>query len=199
MQLKRSSILRGLLLVMAVSVVTAACGGGGRTTGEGASPAPATTQAATTPPPTSSADPLQGEWRTEFTCQQSVQAIRARLSEEQILEQIGSWESFLEGEGGEPTKDDPCHGATAAHALVARFAEGNLALCDGKTGACDVHATYELSGDHSIVVEDTEGNLCEPCPVTWGFELGGDRLTFHVAPDPWVIGTWEAAPWTRES
>ncbi len=197
MQLRRSSIIRGFLLVAAMSVVTAACGGGGRTTEQGASQAPATTQAATNPPATTSADPLQGEWRTEYTCQQSVRAIRARLSEKKILKQIGSWESYLEEFGGKPSEDDPCHGATGTDARLARFADGNLALCDAKTGGCEVHATYQVNGDH-LTVDDPEGNLC-PCPGTWDFEIAGDQLTFHTDADSYVIGTWEAAPWTRES
>ncbi len=198
MQLRRSSIIRGFLLVAAMSVVTAACGGGGRTPEQGASQAPATTHAATNPPATTSADPLQGEWRTEYTCQQSVRAIRARLSEKKILKQIGSWESYLEEFGGKPSEDDPCHGAIGTDARLARFADGNLTLCDAKTGGCEVHATYQVNGDHQTIVDDPEVNLC-PCPATWDFEIARDRLTFHTHADAYVIGTWEAAPWTRES
>jgi len=199
MQLRRSSIAGGFL-VAAMSLVVAACGGGGQTTGQGASQAPATTQAATAPPSTTSADPLQGDWRTEFTCQQSVRALRARLSEKQILKKIGSWKSFIGEEwGGKPTEDDPCHGATGAEALLARFADGNLALCYATTGQCEVHATYQLVGDHSITINDPEGNLC-PCTQPWDFEIASDQLTFHVQPaDPSTIHAWEAAPWTRES
>lgn len=199
MQLTRPSSARGLLLVAAISLVVAACGSGGGATDQGTSQAPASTQAITAPPSTSSADPLQGEWRTELTCQQSVRAIRARLSEKQISKKVGSWKSFIgEAWGAKPTEDDPCHGATGTHALLARFADGDLALCDAG-GGCPVQATYELVGDHSITVNDPEGNLC-PCTQPWHFEIAGDQLTFHVQPaDPSTIQTWEAAPWTRES
>ena len=197
MQLRRSSITRGLFLGAAISVLAAACGGGGRTTEPGTSQAPATTQESTTPPPVSSVDPLEGEWRSDFTCDQSVRAIRDRLPEEQILEQIGSWESFLEEWEGDPTQENPCHGATGTDARLARVGDGNLALCDAETGDCEVQATYEVDSDH-LIVDDPEGNLCGPCPVTWDFEIAGDKLTFHVDPNPWVIGTWEAAPWTRQ-
>jgi hypothetical protein len=198
MQRKRSSSARGLLLVAAISLMVAACGSGDRATDQGSSQAPATTQAATDPPDTTSADPLQGEWRTEYTCQQSVRAIRARLSDKQILKLVGSWKSFIGEEfGGKPTEDDPCHGATGTDARLARFADGNLALCDAG-GGCPVQATYELVSDHSITINDPEGNLC-PCPQPWDFEIAGDQLTFHVQPaDPSTIHTWEAAPWTRE-
>jgi hypothetical protein len=146
-------------------------------------------------------DPLEGEWRTEFTCRESVQAIQRHLSESEIREQIGSnWDEFLAGWNAEPSAADPCRGADATSlSLIARFLDGNLALCDGDTGACDVHATYEL-GDGSITIEDREDNLC-PCPATWRFRIVGERATFRVlGSNAWagVIGTWEAAPWTRE-
>lgn len=192
MQLRRSSIIRGFLLVAAMSVVLAACGGSGGTTGQVASRAPATS-------PATSADPLEGDWRTEFTCQASLRALRHRLSDKKVLKGVGSWKELMGEWGGEPTNDDPCQGATGTAAFVARFADGNLTLCQVKTGGCEVHATYELVGDHSFTLNDPEGNLC-PCTQPWQFEIVGDRLTIHVEPaDPYTVHTWEAAPWTRES
>jgi hypothetical protein len=199
MQLRRSSIARGSLLASAMPLVLAACGGSGGTTGQVASQAPTTAASAT--PMTTSADPLEGDWRNESTCQDSLGALRRRLSDKEVLKNkyVHGWKDLLSPWGGEPTNDDPCHGATGTRALVARFADGNLVLCDAQTGGCDVHATYKLVGDHSFVVEDPEGNLC-PCPATWQFEIVGDRLTIHVEPaDPFTVSTWEAAPWIRES
>lgn len=202
MRRKRSSIGRGPLLATVVSLVLSACGEGGGTTGQIASPPLATSAPASSP--TTSADPLDGDWRIEFTCQASLQAIRARLSEKEILEQVGSWKAFMGGWGGKPTDGDPCRGATGTAAFVARFADGDLALCDAKTGGCDVHASYELVDDHSIRVNDPDGNLCEgtkpptACPVTWRFEITSEELTFHLPPDAFSIGLWEAGSWTRE-
>jgi hypothetical protein len=153
------------------------------------------------PSPTEALDPLEGEWRTEFTCRESVQAIQRRLSESEIREQIGPWDDYVAAWNAEPTEADPCRGASATSlSKIARFLDGNLALCDGDTGACDVHATYELS-DGSITIEDPEDNLC-PCPATWRFRIVGERATFRVVGSnayAGVIGTWEAAPWTREA
>jgi hypothetical protein len=200
MRVRRSLIIRGSLLVAAMSVVTAACGGGGGTTGQAASRAPATVAPATSP--TTSADPLEGDWQQEVTCQDALRALRRRLSDKEVLENkyVHGWKDFLSPWGADPTNDDPCHGATGTRAFVARFSDGNLALCDVKTGGCDINAaTYELVGDHSITINDPSDNLC-PCPVTWQFEIVGDRLTFHVEPaDPFNVSTWEAAPWVRES
>ena len=174
MQLRRSSIIRGFLLVAAMSVVTAACGGGGRTPEQGASQAPATTHAATNPPATTSADPLQGEWRTEYTCQQSVRAIRARLSEKKILKQIGSWESYLEEFGGKPSEDDPCHGATGTDARLARFADGIRFIRLESMQGVAVFVSVERDGANAQLVrraKDADGNL-----AAVGDEQLADRL-----------------------
>jgi hypothetical protein len=193
--LRYRGIVRGWLVAAAVSLVLAACGGSGGTTGEDTSQTPAATTE-----PAGQAGPLEGVWSTEFTCQDSVRAIESRLSAKQIEEQAGSLSVVLGAQGWQvtPTKDDPCHGATGSVALLARFADGNLALGDAKTGTYEVSATYELIDDHSISVNDPSENLC-PCPGEWGFEIEGDQLTFHVEPDPWMVGAWEAAPWVRES
>ncbi len=200
MRVVRSSIARGSLLVLAMSLLFAACGGGGGTTGQAASQAPSTAAPAISP--TTSGDPLEGDWRSESTCQASLRALRRRLSDKEVLgnEYVRGWKDFLSPWGGEPTNDDPCHGATGTRALVARFADGNLALCEVKSGGCDVTAaTYELVGDHSFIINDPSENLC-PCPATWEFEIVGDRLTIHVGPkDPFIVSTWEATPWIRES
>jgi len=199
MQVRRSSIVRGSLLATAALLVLAACGGAGGTTGQVPSSAPATVAPATSP--TTSADPLEGDWRQEVTCQDALRALRRRLSDKEVLENkyVHGWKDLLSPWGGEPTNDDPCHGATGTRAFVARFADGNLALCDAQTGGCEVHATYELVGDHSITINDPSDNLC-PCPATWRFEISGDRLTVHVElADPFTVSTWEAAPWVRES
>ena len=183
----------GLPAAAAVSLALAACGGGGSEGRASESAAASTVQS------TGASDPLAGEWRTQFTCDESVRAIRQRLSPKQIERKVGSWKHFLAGSNGwqaKPTDDDPCHGVTGAAALIARFAEGNLALCDADTGQCEVNATYQPIGEHSIRVNDEEGNLC-PCPGEWKFEIDGSRLTFHVPPDPYIVGAWEAAPWVR--
>lgn len=193
MRVMRSSIARWRFLATAVLLVLSACGGDGGTTGQAVSPAAGTAAAS----PTSSADPLEGEWRIEFTCDDSLRAI-SRLPEKKIAEQVGSLKDFMGVWGGEPTDHDPCRGATGNSAFVARFENGNLALCDAKTGGCEVHATYERIGDHSITVNDPTDNIC-PCPGTWQFEIADDQLMFHVEPNAWIVGLWEAAPWTRES
>lgn len=190
---RQSLITLGSLIAAALAL--AACGGGSGNNTDQASPAPT----ATTSPRAGEADPLEGEWRAEFTCRDSVRAIERRLSAKQIREQLVSWKAFLEPWGAEPTEDDPCHGATGTVALLARFAGGNLALCHAETGECEVSATYELVGAHTISVSDEGGELCDPDPCTWAYEFTGDKVRFRVGPDMNIVGTWEAAPWVRVS
>jgi hypothetical protein len=194
-QPRQSAIARRWIMVAAASVALAACGGSDGTEQRASEP-----QTATTEKPSGSSDPLEGEWRTEFTCRESVDAIQRRLSPRQIHQQVGTWKAFLEVWEAKPTRKDPCHQASVTTALLARFADGNLSLCDAETLQCDVSATYELVGKHSIKVDDQEGNLCESnCPVRWEFETTGDELRLHVSPDAFVIGAWEASPWIRQN
>ena len=190
----RRSLARGTLAGAAMTLVLAACGGSDATTGESAPRTPSATTE-----PAGQVEPIEGEWRADFTCKDSLRAIETRLSSKQIREQVGSLGSFMEGGGwgAEPTGDDPCHAATQTVAALVRFADGDLALFDVVTGE-GVQATYELVDDHTMVVNDTSGNLC-PCPGTWGFEIAGDEVTFRVEPDIFIIATWEAAPFHRVS
>jgi hypothetical protein len=198
--MRRRSIATGSVLAATLLLALAGCGGTTGSENLSRSRVPAETT-----PPTTTSDPLEGEWRTEFTCQDSVGAIQRSLSPKEIKEQVGSWRSFLESWGASPTKDDPCNEATGSIALLVRFAGGELALLDGESGELGARARYVLVGDDSIRVDDDEGNLCEGtappsgCPVTWRFTISGDALTFRVSPDAFVVGTWEAAPWIRES
>jgi hypothetical protein len=197
-QPRQSSIALGLPLAVVASLMLAACGGGGGTSAEQASQAPA----ATTSPAAGQADPLRGEWRAEVSCQESVRAVQRRLSAKQMREQGTNWKDVLRGFGGkwsgvEPTKDDPCHGAPGTMALLARFAEGNLALLNAESGELGAQARYELVDEHTISVDESEDALCAPCPVRWTFEIAGDELTFRVQPGAHVLSAWEAAPWIR--
>jgi hypothetical protein len=187
------------LVATAISLVLGACGGNGGTTGEGASRTPAATTE-----PAGQVDPLEGEWRTEYTCEDSLRAIkRSGLSPNQIRVQVirdsccptGSLHSFIGGIwGGKPTKNDPCRGATKNRSFVVRFEEGTLELPDP-----DVFGVkYELLDDHTISVTDPSDNVCAPgAECRWAFELTGDELTFDVGENIGGIMFWESAPFQR--
>jgi hypothetical protein len=199
----RKSIAPALLVAGAVAVALAACGGGSGNSADEVSQAPA----ATTSPPAGEADPLEGEWRTEFTCQESVRALERRFSAKQLRAPSPdapgtTLQSVLRGFGGkwsraEPTKDDPCHGAPGSVRQLARFADGNFALF-GAGGELGLQGRYELVGDRAISLDAED--LCSPSCPTWTFEIAGGELTFRVQPpNPYGVSTWEAAPWVRVS
>jgi hypothetical protein len=192
---------RCALVVAATSLVLAACGGGDGTTDTADSATPAATAIEE---PGNQVDPLEGEWRTEFTCEDSLRAIeRSGLSADQIRVQLlrdpccptGSLHTFVGSFwGGNPTKDDPCHGTGEARSLVVRFEDGTLRMPDPDV----VGVEYELVDDHTIIVTDPSDNVCPPgVECRWQFDLAGDELTFDVGQNIGGIMTWEAAPFQR--
>jgi hypothetical protein len=194
MRVKNRSIAWRLFVATPLTLVLAACAGSVGTTGDASGTPAATTE------PTGQADPLEGEWRAEYTCKDSVRAIESHLSPKQINQQVGSLESAMAEWGGQPTKDAPCNGVHRSRKVVARFADGNLGLFNSKTGELMADAQYELLDDHSFSVG--VGALCYPpleCPVTWQFDISDDELTFEVGSELFQIMNWEAAPFQRVS
>jgi hypothetical protein len=200
MRLRCRSIARWTLMAAAMSLVLAACGGGDGTTEAGGSP----TAAAATNEPGSQVDPLEGEWRAEYTCKDSLRAIESSgLSPSQIHVQLardaccptGSLHSFMAAWwGGTPTKSDPCRGATKSRSFVVRFEEGVLEMPDPDV----VGVEYELLDDHTISVTDPSDNVCPPgVECRWGFERTGEELTFDVGENIYGIMFWESAPFQR--
>jgi hypothetical protein len=200
MRLRCRSIARWTRMAAAMSLVLAACGGGDGTTEAGGSP----TAAAATNEPGSQVDPLEGEWRPEYTCKDSLRAIESSgLSPSQIHVQLardaccptGSLHSFMAAWwGGTPTKSDPCRGATKSRSFVVRFEEGVLEMPDPDV----VGVEYELLDDHTISVTDPSDNVCPPgVECRWGFERTGEELTFDVGENIYGIMFWESAPFQR--
>lgn len=200
MRLRHRSIARWTLSAAAMSLVLAACGGGEGATQTGAPRSPA----AATGEPGSQVDPLEGEWRAEYTCEDSLRAIeRSGVSRSQIRAQLirdvccptGSLHSFMGAMwGGEPTKSDPCRGATKSRSFVVRFEEGALEMPDPDVQGVE----YELLDEHTISVTDPSDNVCAPgVECRWEFELAGDELTFDVGEDIGGIMFWESAPFQR--
>jgi hypothetical protein len=200
MRLRCRSIGRWTLVAAAMSLVLAACGGG-----EGATQTEAPrSRTAATSEPRSQVDPLEGEWRAEYTCEDSLRAIeRSRLSPNQIQVGVisdgccptGSLHSFMGAWwGGKPTKDDPCRGATRSRSSVVRFEEGTLELPDPDVQGVE----YELLDDHTVAVTDPSDNVCAPgVECRWEFDLTGDELTFDVGENIHGIMFWESAPFQR--
>ena len=200
MRLRCRSIARWTLVAAAMSLVLVACGGGDGPTEAAGSP----TAAAATNEPGSQVDPLEGEWRAEYTCEDSLQAIETSgLSPSQIRVQLlrdpccptGSLHSFMGAWwGGKPTRSDPCRGTTKSRSFVVRFEDGTLQMPDPDV----VGVQYELLDDHTISVSDPSDNVCPlGTECRWGFERAGDELTFDVGENIYGITFWESAPFER--
>jgi hypothetical protein len=183
-----------------MSLVLSACGGGDGTPGAAGSP----TAAPATDEPGSQVDPLEGEWRAEFTCEDALRAIeRSDLSPNQIRVDVlrdtccptGSLHSFMGAFfGGRPTKGDPCRGATRNGSMTFRFEDGTIEVPDP-----DVFGVaYELLDDHTISVTDPSDNVCpSDLECIWEFEITGDELTFDGGDNLGRVITQESAPFQR--
>ena len=200
MRLRCRSIARWTFVAAAMSLVLAACGGGDGTTEAAGSP----TAAAATDEPGSQVDPLEGEWRAEYTCEDSLRAIeRSGLSPNEIRVGVlsdsccptGTLHSFMGASyGGKPTKDDPCRGATRSRSATLRFEEGSLEMPDPDVFGVE----YELLDDHTISVTDPSENVCPPgVECIWEFEITGDELTFHGGDGIHAVMFRESAPFQR--
>lgn len=174
------SIARGWHVAASVSLVLAACGGSGGTTEAEASRTPE----AAASEPASQADPLKGEWRTEFTCQEMLAS----------LERVGAEDAapeLLEGDWGvqpRPSRKDPCASVNITMEIVVRFADGEQVL----------FANGEIAdGNPYAIVGDTFslGKL------HFRFQIEGDRLTVDYLEDkyPGYVYAWETAPFERVS
>jgi hypothetical protein len=167
------------VMFAAICVAAAACGGGD----ESAEDLPDSASASPSQTTAVAADPLEGDWRAEFTCRQAKAAV-LRVMDAAEVSQTG-WES-------ECSPRD-------RFARVARFKDGVLVLCDEADNACDVQASYEVVGADQVHVTDPEGNLCDGagCQVDWTFHPDGDTMTFETQDDPWVLSTWQVVPFQR--
>jgi hypothetical protein len=180
------SVARGSLVAVATSLVLAACGESGGRIGEEASP----TAAATTEP-ASRADPLEGEWRQEFACEDAVRAVeQADVKPAQFNQWLAEM-PILYGGTWDPSVDRPCAGAPRSFDRLARFEEGNLTLFEGSPMEIGAETTYEIVDDHTFTA-NIDGLR------TFEFQIEGARLMVDVLEDgPWLIATWEATPFER--
>jgi hypothetical protein len=176
------SIGRGWLVVTTTTLVLAACGGGGGTTGAEAS----RSTAAAGSEPASQADPLEGEWRTEFTCQEMLASLEGVDAEEMAP-------GLLEGDWGvqpRPSRKDPCANVDFTMEIVVRFAGGSQAL----------FANGEIQDENTYTIADDTFTL-SGSDRPFRFQIEGDRLTVDLPPETHAgyVVAWETAPFERVS
>jgi hypothetical protein len=183
MQLRCRSVAWWTVVVAAISLVLAACGGRDGTTEAAGSP----TAVAATDEPGSQVDPLEGEWRAEFTCQEMLASLEGVGAEDMAP-------GFLEGDLGvqpRPSRKDPCANVDFTMEIVVRFAGGSQVLF--ANGVIGDENTYTVAGDTFTL----SGNPDLP----FRFQVEGDRLIVDVPPEthPGYVYAWTTAPFERVS
>jgi hypothetical protein len=182
MRLRYRSIARCTLMAAAMSLMIAACGGGDGTTEAAGSP----TAAAATDQPASQADPLEGEWRTDFTCQEMLASLE-RVDAEDMAP------GLLEGDWGvqpRPSRKDPCANVDFTMEIVVRFAGGSQVL----------FANGEIQDENTYIIADDTFTLSGN-DLPFRFQVENDRLTVDVPPETHAgyVVAWETAPFERVS
>jgi hypothetical protein len=177
MRPRNRSIAWGSLVAVTVTLLLAACGGGGTgsTTGE---------QQGGATMPTTPADPLEGEWRAEFTCEDMVKTLervgKAEFAPDLLVQ---DW-----GIDDRPSKADPCATVREPREIVVRFGGGRLVL----------FVNGEIGDDNPYTVVDDTFIL--PPDLHFRFQIDGERLTVdNLEDDPGYVSAWEVAPFERVS
>jgi hypothetical protein len=152
--------------------------------------------------PTAPADPLEGDWRQQFACEDVIQTLKAQAKPAWFDKWIADIIRGMEGAKEPPPPSDLCFGAPAAFERIIRFRDARVVFFDPPRLQADgLNATYELRGDHTFVVTDTQGNISGlrgDGILTCTFQLEGDRLTIHErSHDPWDISGFQAGPLVR--
>jgi hypothetical protein len=190
---------RTIWRVIGLLFVSTACG-------RPPSPAHVASASSGVPTPTISAsgttDPLEGDWRQEFTCEGLVRTLRLQAKPIWFSRSIAEIVRGAEGAKEPPPPTDLCVGAPATFERIIRFRDARVVFFDPPRLQADgLNATYELRGDHTFVVTDTQGNISGlrgDGILTCTFQLEGDRLTIHErSHDPWDISGFQAGPLVR--
>ena len=148
--------------------------------------------------PTETADPLEGEWQTQFTCQEIVRTLK-RESDPKLFDR---WTADLVQAiftlPEKPPLEDLCGEAGGSVNYRLRFENGTFGTWNAEDPEVSGFPTYELieGEDAFIGRDDGSGNWTEEAKVT--YRIVGDRLTLDVHwPSPWEVSTLEPGTWIR--
>jgi TRAP-type C4-dicarboxylate transport system substrate-binding protein len=121
------------------------------------------------------ADPLAGEWRQTFTCEDAAEAVRRAVPAQDVVN--SGWSCDLPG----------------AQTRIARFEDGRVFLLDPPSHEVGLSASYEIVDDHTFTLSDGDENI--PGSYRFEYRFEGEELIVDVLEvDPYFVGTWEAAP-----
>lgn len=148
---------------------------------------------ATTQP---SADVLQGDWITTFTCEEMVRTVEGANVNSQ-LEKF--WRRVQANELASDDQTDPCAGNPPSLTHTFRFDDGRLLLFDAPAGQEGFDGGYEVRGDVLTIRDATSNNIVGTYRVA--YRLDGDRLTFDLlgrgGKDPFFVAVWETGEFRR--
>jgi hypothetical protein len=182
---------RMLGCLIGLALLAAACGQNDSASPAGAASNPAAPS--TSAPPV--ADPLKGQWRQEFTCQDVVRTLQRAGFEEVAPEFLQT----IEGAARPPSSAHLCAGAPSKFTRIARFQDGRLVLFEGPPPQqAGLDASYEIVDDHTFTASDAGQNINGT--YTFNYRINGDRLTVDILQDDaFFIAAWEAVPFYRAS
>jgi len=175
--------------LIGLALLTAGCGQKDSTAPTGARSNSAA--AATSGSPV--ADPLEGQWRQEFTCHDVVRTLQWAGFEEVAPEFLQT----IEGAAQPPSSAHLCAGAPSKFTRIARFQDGRLVLFEGPPPQqAGLEARYQVVDDHTFTASDGGQNINGT--YTFNYRIDGDRLTVDVVQnDAFFIAAWEAVPFYR--
>ena len=176
--------------LIGLALLTAGCGQKDSTAPTGAT---SNSAAAATSAPPVVADPLKGQWRQEFTCQDVVRTLQRAGFEEVAPEFLQT----IEGTAKAPSMGHLCAGAPSKFTRIARFQDGRLVLFEGPPPQqAGLEARYQVVDDHTFTASDGGQNINGI--YTFKYRIDGDRLTVDVLHnDAFFIAAWEAVPFYR--
>jgi hypothetical protein len=144
---------------------------------------------------TTSGGPLEGQWRSSFSCRSMVAAVRAA---DVSPHDERFWLRATAAEAGATDPTHPCSGSPTRYTFTFRFTEGRLQIFD-RTGAEGFDGVYAVQGDILTIRDPRTRNI--DGAYRFAFMLEGGRATFQpfgrAATDPFYVGVWAVEPFGR--
>ena len=165
------------------------------------SPQPSSAQEETSSSPTDTdtpADPLEGDWQTQFTCQEMVRTLKRETDPKLFDRWTAELVQAIFALPEKPPVEDLCGEAGGSVNYRLRFENGTFGTWNAEDPELSGFPTYELieGEDAFIGRDDGSGNWTEEAKVT--YRIVGDRLTLDVYwPSPWEVSTLESGTWVR--
>ena len=187
--------------IIGLVLLAAACGNGAESSPVGS---PSTSDGPTADTSSGSVEPLDGVWRQDYSCEQSVRTFH-RLTYEHGAEGRARYKRFVVHDGfawgkkgaTELTPEALCKGAPDRYLLM-KIADGRLTFFDGPFHQADLQASIVVVDDHTFTLNDGGQNL--DGTEAFIFRITGDRLTVHtLGKDEWSGTTFEEAAFFRVS